>query len=82
MDRTDSYSLAPLQPNHPKSDKLLVPNPGSTGNPNSTNIVSEQIDCAVVGAGVVGLAVARALVLAGRDVIVIETEDAIGTHTS
>jgi len=44
--------------------------------------VSEQIDCAVVGAGVVGLAVARALALAGRDVIVLEAEEAIGTHTS
>ena len=44
--------------------------------------MSEQIDCAVVGAGVVGLAVARALALAGRDVIVLEAEDAIGTHTS
>jgi L-2-hydroxyglutarate oxidase LhgO len=36
----------------------------------------------VVGAGVVGLAVARALVLAGREVIILEAEDAIGTHTS
>jgi L-2-hydroxyglutarate oxidase LhgO len=36
----------------------------------------------VIGAGVVGLAVARALVLAGREVIVLEAEDAIGTHTS
>ena len=44
--------------------------------------MSEQIDCAVVGAGVVGLAVARALALAGREVIVLEAEDAIGTHTS
>ena len=25
MDRSDSYSLAPLQPNHPKSDRLLGP---------------------------------------------------------
>ncbi len=44
--------------------------------------MSEQIDCAVIGAGVVGLAVARALALAGREVIVLEAEDAIGTHTS
>ena len=51
-------------------------------NTGSTSIVSEQIDCAVVGAGVVGLAVARALALAGREVIVLEAEDAIGIHTS
>lgn len=36
----------------------------------------------MVGAGVVGLAVARALALAGREVIILEAEDAIGTHTS
>ncbi len=36
----------------------------------------------VVGAGVVGLAVARALALAGREVMVLEQEAAIGTATS
>jgi len=44
--------------------------------------VTERIDCAVIGAGVVGLAVARELALAGREVILLEAEDAIGTHTS
>jgi L-2-hydroxyglutarate oxidase LhgO len=42
----------------------------------------EVIDCVVAGAGVVGLAAARALALAGRDVIVLEAESAIGTQTS
>src|SRR5437762_14109053 len=42
----------------------------------------DRIDAVVVGAGVVGLAVARALALSGREVIVLEAEDAIGTHTS
>src|ERR1700722_4172114 len=42
----------------------------------------ERIDCAVIGAGVVGLAIARALALAGREVIVLESESAIGTGTS
>jgi L-2-hydroxyglutarate oxidase LhgO len=42
----------------------------------------ETVDCVVVGAGVVGLAVARALALAGREVIVIEAAEAIGTETS
>jgi L-2-hydroxyglutarate oxidase LhgO len=42
----------------------------------------DEVDCAVVGAGVVGLAVARALALAGREVVILEAEGAIGTHTS
>lgn len=42
----------------------------------------EQIDTVVIGAGVVGLACARALALAGREVIVLESESAIGTGTS
>lgn len=44
--------------------------------------MSEQVDCVVVGAGVVGLAVARALALAGRQVMVLEAAEAIGTGTS
>ncbi len=42
----------------------------------------EKIDCAVIGAGVVGLAIARELALAGREVVILEAEDAIGTHAS
>ncbi len=42
----------------------------------------DQVDCVVIGAGVVGLAVARALAVAGREVIVLEAADAIGTGTS
>ena len=42
----------------------------------------DQVDCVVIGAGVVGLAVARALSLAGREVMVLEAADAIGTGTS
>ena len=44
--------------------------------------MTEQVDCAVIGAGVVGLAIARAFAIAGREVIVLEAADAIGTHTS
>ena len=43
---------------------------------------AEHVDCVVVGAGVVGLAVARALALAGREVLVLEACNAIGTQTS
>ncbi|OOG51960.1 NAD(P)/FAD-dependent oxidoreductase [Polaromonas sp. C04] len=42
----------------------------------------DKVDCVVIGAGVVGLAVARALALQGREVMVLEALDAIGTGTS
>jgi L-2-hydroxyglutarate oxidase LhgO len=42
----------------------------------------DEFDFAVIGAGVVGLAVARALALQGREVVVLEAEGAIGTGTS
>ncbi|MSQ59839.1 MAG: NAD(P)/FAD-dependent oxidoreductase [Betaproteobacteria bacterium] len=42
----------------------------------------EKTDCVVIGAGVVGLAVARALAMKGREVIVLEAAEGIGTHTS
>ena len=43
---------------------------------------TEQVDCVVIGAGVVGLAIARALSLQGREVMVLEAAPAIGTGTS
>jgi L-2-hydroxyglutarate oxidase LhgO len=42
----------------------------------------DRVDAVVIGAGLLGLAVARALALAGREVVILEAEDAIGTHTS
>ena len=44
--------------------------------------MAERIDCAVIGAGVVGLAIARKLAQSGREVVILEAEDAFGTHTS
>ena len=44
--------------------------------------MDDRLDCVVVGAGVVGLAVARALALAGREVVVLEAAEGIGTETS
>jgi L-2-hydroxyglutarate oxidase LhgO len=41
-----------------------------------------DIDAIVIGAGVVGLAVARGLALSGRSVIVLEGAEGIGTETS
>lgn len=42
----------------------------------------EQVDAVVIGAGVVGLAVARALALAGHEVLILESAEAFGTGTS
>ena len=42
----------------------------------------DKVDAVVIGAGVVGLAVARALALQGREVLVLEAAEAIGTGTS
>lgn len=41
-----------------------------------------DIECIVIGAGVVGLACAAAIARTGREVLVLEAEDTIGTHTS
>jgi L-2-hydroxyglutarate oxidase LhgO len=42
----------------------------------------ERVDAVVVGAGVIGLACARELALAGRETIVVESTDGIGNGTS
>ena len=43
---------------------------------------TETVDCVVIGAGVVGLATARALAFAGREVLVLERHGLIGSETS
>jgi L-2-hydroxyglutarate oxidase LhgO len=42
----------------------------------------ESVECVIIGAGVVGIAVARALARAGREVLVLDAAEAIGTETS
>ena len=44
--------------------------------------MTERVECLVIGAGVVGIAVARALAIAGREVVVLEAEAGIGTGVS
>jgi L-2-hydroxyglutarate oxidase LhgO len=44
--------------------------------------MAHDVDVIVIGAGVVGLAVARAIAMAGREVLVVEKANAIGTATS
>jgi L-2-hydroxyglutarate oxidase LhgO len=42
----------------------------------------DKVECVVIGAGVIGLAIARRLARAGREVIILEAAEAIGTVTS
>lgn len=42
----------------------------------------DKVECVIVGAGVIGLALARRLALAGREVVVLEEAEGIGTVTS
>ena len=42
----------------------------------------DKVDCIIAGAGVVGLAIARALAQRGVEVLILEPEDAFGTGTS
>lgn len=49
---------------------------------NAVSALDNAVDCVVIGAGVVGLAVARAVALRGRSVVVLEAANAIGTGTS
>jgi L-2-hydroxyglutarate oxidase LhgO len=44
--------------------------------------MTERLDCAIIGGGVVGLAVARKLAQPGRQVVLFEAEKATGQHTS
>ncbi len=44
--------------------------------------MTERVDCLVIGAGVVGLAVAARLAALGRDVLVLERHELIGAETS
>ena len=44
--------------------------------------MAEVAECVVIGAGVVGLACARAIARSGREVIVLERHEAVGTETS
>ena len=42
----------------------------------------DRVECVVIGAGVIGLAVARALAMSGREVIVLESTSLVGSEVS
>ena len=44
--------------------------------------MTERVDCVVIGAGVVGMSIARELARRGRETLVLEAEAEIGTGTS
>ena len=44
--------------------------------------MADRVECVVIGAGAVGLATARALAMAGREVLLLEAESHPGTITS
>src|SRR5579862_1701366 len=44
--------------------------------------MTEAVECVVIGGGIIGLAVARALARAGREVLLLEKERWIGQDTS
>ncbi|GAV80112.1 DAO domain-containing protein [Cephalotus follicularis] len=48
----------------------------------TTTIPKEKVDCVVIGAGVVGIAVARELAMKGREVLVLDSGPTFGTATS
>lgn len=45
-------------------------------------VLAESVDCIVIGAGIIGLAIARSLTLQGRDVVIAERANAFGAETS
>uniref|UniRef100_A0A803LTB1 L-2-hydroxyglutarate dehydrogenase, mitochondrial n=1 Tax=Chenopodium quinoa TaxID=63459 RepID=A0A803LTB1_CHEQI len=48
----------------------------------SSSAAKEKVDCVVIGAGIVGIAIARELAFKGREVLVIDSGPTFGTVTS
>jgi L-2-hydroxyglutarate oxidase LhgO len=66
------------KPRRFNSAEPIIPNVKLTSN----EVSLETVDTVVIGSGVVGLAVARRLALAGREVLILEAEATFGTQTS
>jgi heterodisulfide reductase subunit A-like polyferredoxin len=60
-----------------RGNGLLLQQPSA---PCSGAAASTDFDCVVIGAGVVGLACARALALAGRECLLVDSAGAVGTE--
>lgn len=93
VQRLEGYISASRRKNdvHMKWKKRLFGNwvrsmsskPQSSDNRSTSySVPKERVECVVIGAGVVGIAVARALALKGREVLVVESAPTFGTGTS
>ena len=81
---TSAEGRAPIRA-RAASTRITAPGrvcPGPGARVRSAGRAMERVDVLVIGAGVVGLAVARRLATAGREVVVAEAAEAIGTGTS
>ncbi|XP_010673237.2 L-2-hydroxyglutarate dehydrogenase, mitochondrial [Beta vulgaris subsp. vulgaris] len=78
-----------LKIQNPKLKSSLIPTK-SFSNTSSSSIynwdlssaATEKVDCVVIGAGIVGIAIARDLAFKGREVLVLESAPTFGTVTS
>ncbi|OWM73125.1 hypothetical protein CDL15_Pgr001239 [Punica granatum] len=84
-----SFTLSSSPPSYPLSRNLSSAQRhrrsfagSSEAMRNSCSAPRESADCVVIGAGVVGLAVARQLAIAGRDVLVLDSAPTFGPGTS
>src|SRR5712672_3008344 len=66
----------------PERAKALRGASGRIEHEPGSELPMDKVECVVIGAGVIGLAVARRLAQAGREVIVLEAAEGIGTVTS
>ncbi|KAK9265539.1 hypothetical protein L1049_001722 [Liquidambar formosana] len=64
------------------SIRIIGPSKNFSSTTQYERIPKETVDCVVIGAGVVGIAVARELALKGRQVLVIDSASTFGTGTS
>jgi len=55
---------------------------GTANSPQARLVCMDTVDVAVIGAGVIGLAIARALAMTGREVLVLEAAENFGAGTS
>ncbi|XP_074276151.1 L-2-hydroxyglutarate dehydrogenase, mitochondrial [Silene latifolia] len=66
-----------------KSSKIIIPPVKRLmSSMESNSIPKEKVDCVVIGAGIVGIAIARELSLKGRQVLVLDSSNTFGTGTS
>ncbi|XP_062166027.1 L-2-hydroxyglutarate dehydrogenase, mitochondrial isoform X2 [Alnus glutinosa] len=76
----NSKGIIPSSPSSPSLIRCMMRKDLCTRT--HTEATTERAECVVIGAGVVGLAVARELTLRGREVLVLDSAPTFGTGTS